>query len=399
MPPSPPLGPILTINAGSSSLRFAVYDDGTPPKRRWAGRIERIGLSGSTMTPYTGESASEPVAVSAADHLAAGAAMVDWLEGQLDSRTLIAIGHRIVHGGPHYDRPGRIDEEMMEELRRISPWDPDHLPPELALVGDMASRFAGVPQVACFDTAFHRHMPEVAKLVALPRRYREMGVQRYGFHGLSYAFVLGELRRLAGDEAAQGRVILAHLGNGASLAAVRDGVGVETTMGFTPASGVPMGTRSGDLDPGLARFIMQRDGLSPEQFDEMVHHRSGLLGVSGISPDMRDLLARRSADPRAGEAVDLFVYRVKKAVGALAAVLGGLDTLVFTGGIGEHAAPVRAGICDGMGFLGIELDAAANAADAPVISCPDGATVRIIPTDEQCRIAQAVREVLCDGEG
>ncbi len=252
-----------------------------------------------------------------------------------------------------------------------------------------------LPQVACFDTAFHREMPRVAKLLPIPRRFDAKGVQRFGFHGLSYTYLLEELERLAGPKAARGRLVLAHLGNGASLTAVRNGKSIDTSMGFTPAAGIPMSTRSGDLDPGLVWYLARTERMTGKQFHVMVHHQSGLLGVSQTSPDMRDLLARQSKDVRAAEAVALFCYQVKKWIGAFAAALGGLDMLVFTGGIGENAAEVRARICDGLQFLGIRLDARRNQAGTPVISASTSrVTVRVIRTDEEVTIAKTVCRVL-----
>jgi acetate kinase len=287
---------------------------------------------------------------------------------------------------------------MVAELHRLSPFDPEHLPEEILLTEAFHRRFPDLPQVACFDTAFHHDLPRVARLLPIPRRYEAQGVRRYGFHGLSYAFLMGELAHLDGAEAAQGRVILAHLGNGASLAAVRDGKPVDTSMSFTPTAGVPMSTRSGDLDPGLLWYLARTEGFDAKRFNEMVNFQSGLLGVSETSSDMHDLLDRETQDVRAAEAVALFCYQVKKWIGAFAAALGGLDTLVFAGGIGEHAPPVRARICDGLGFLGIELNETRNAKGAPLIS-PDAGrvTVRVIRTDEELMIARSVTRLLSLG--
>jgi acetate kinase len=312
-----------------------------------------------------------------------------------DDTAFEAVGHRVVHGGPHYREPQIVDSAMLTELRRIRSFDPEHLPAEIALMEVFAEKFPGTPQVACFDTAFHRDMPRVAKLLPIPRRYAAKGLERYGFHGLSYTYLMQELERVAGARAAKGRVILAHLGNGASMAAVRDGKSLDTTMAFTPAAGLVMSTRSGDLDPGIVTFLARSEGMTPAQFDHMVNRESGLLGVSETSPDMRDLLARESKDVRAAEAVTLFCYQAKKWIGAYAAALGGLDTLVFAGGIGEHAAPVRARICEGLEFLGIELDASRNTAHADVISTTNShAEVRVIRTDEELMIARSVCRVI-----
>jgi acetate kinase len=305
----------------------------------------------------------------------------------------------VVHGGPKYSEPQRITAEMVKELRDLSPFDPEHLPEEILLTEAFHRRYPDLPQVACFDTAFHHDLPRVARLLPIPRRYEALGVRRYGFHGLSYAFLMEELARLSGPEAARGRIILAHLGNGASLAAVRDGKPVDTSMGFTPAAGVPMSTRSGDLDPGLVWYLARTEGLDAKRFNQMVNFKSGLLGVSETSSDMRDLLDNEARDPRAAEAVALFCYQVKKCVGSFAAALGGLDALVFAGGIGENAPAVRARVCDGLGFLGIELDAGRNARNEGVISAAAGrVTVRVMHTDEERMIAETVCRVLGLGQ-
>jgi acetate kinase len=296
-----------------------------------------------------------------------------------------------VHGGPKYSQPQRITAEMVEDLRRLSPFDPEHLPEEILLTEEFHRRFPDLPQVACFDAAFHHDLPRVAQLLPIPRRYEAQGVRRYGFHGLSYAFLMGELARVAGTEAAQGRVILAHLGNGASLAAVHRGKSMDTSMSFTPTAGVPMSTRSGDLDPGLVWYLARTEGLDAKRFNEMVNFKSGLLGVSETSSDMRDLLEHETQDVRAAEAVALFCYQVKKWIGAFAAALGGLDTLVFAGGIGENAPVVRTRICNGLGFLGIQLEEKQNAANESVISAATSRVpVRVIPTDEEVMIARSV---------
>jgi acetate kinase len=287
---------------------------------------------------------------------------------------------------------------MVEELHRLSPFDPEHLPEEILLTEAFHRRFPELPQVACFDTAFHHDLPRVARLLPIPRRYEAQGVRRYGFHGLSYAFLMEELARVAGLQAARGRIILAHLGNGASLAAVYEGKSVDTSMGLTPTGGVPMSTRSGDLDPGLLWYLARTEKMSAKQFNEMVNFQSGLLGVSETSADMRDLLAREPQDVRAAEAVALFCYQVKKWIGAFAAALGGLDTLVFAGGIGENAPTVRARICERLRFLGIVLEEERNAANAGVISAAAGrVVVRVMRTDEELMIATTVCRVLSLG--
>jgi acetate kinase len=297
-----------------------------------------------------------------------------------------------------HTEPEIVTPELLAELHRISPYDPDHLPREIELIETFRERHPKLPQVACFDTAFHQTMPRVAKLLPIPRRFDAKGVQRYGFHGLSYAYLMEELARLGDPAATKGRVILAHLGNGASLAAVRDGKSIDTSMGFTPTAGLVMSTRTGDLDPGLAPFLLRTEQMTTQKFYEMVNHQSGLLGVSEISSDMRDLTAQEATDVRAAEAVALFCYQAKKWIGSFAAALGGLDTLVFAGGIGENASVVRERICEGLDFLGIKLNETRNSANAAIIS-EDGArvTVRVIRTDEELMIARSVCRLLGTG--
>jgi acetate kinase len=393
---------VLTINGGSSSIKFAIFEAGGSPQRILEGAIDRIGWPEATFrVKALDQSNNFSRPVTGPDHTAAvGAveavgALMDWIEERDGNNALAAVGHRVVQGGPKYYKAQRITAEMVVELHRLSAFDPDHMPEELLLTEAFHRRFPDVPQVACFDTTFHHDMPRVAQLLPIPRRYEAQGVRRYGFHGLSYAFLIEELARVAGPEAAQGRVILAHLGNGASLAAVRHGKSVDTSMSFTPAAGVPMSTRSGDLDPGLVWYLARTEKMSAKQFNEMVNFESGLLGISETSSDMRDLLKHETQDVRAAEAVALFCYQVKKWIGAFAAALGGLDTLVFAGGIGENAPPVRSRICDGLGFLGIELEEKRNAANAGVISTAAGrVAVRIIRTDEELMIAKTVCQVL-----
>jgi acetate kinase len=387
---------ILTINGGSSSIKFALFRVDDSVDRILKGKIERIGFPDATFSAESGERAnafSRPVA--APDHTVAVGALMDWIEETIGCDQLAGIGHRVVHGGPKYSEPTRITHEVVEDLRRLSPFDPEHLPEEIRLTEACHRRFPDLPQVACFDTAFHHDLPRVARLLPIPRRYDEQGVRRYGFHGLSYAFLMEELARVAGAEKARGRVILAHLGNGASLAAVHNGKPVDTSMGFTPAAGLPMSSRSGDLDPGLVWYLARMDAIDAKRFNEMVNSQSGLLGVSETSSDMRDLLKSEAADIRAAEAVALFCYQVKKWIGAFAAALAGLETLVFAGGIGENAPVVRARICDGLGFLGIELEPERNAANAGVISKDASrVTVRVMTTDEELVIARTVAHVL-----
>jgi len=386
---------ILTINGGSSSIKFALYQTGELLKRWLYGKVDRIGLPGTNLTSNDlTQNQQDSHSIAASDHRSAANFLIDWLEEQDGFASVGAVGHRVVHGMKHTE-PERVTQELLGELHRISPYDPDHLPREIDLIEAFRQRHPKLPQVACFDTAFHRTMPRVAKLLPIPRRFDAKGVQRYGFHGLSYAYLMEELARLGDPAATKGRVILAHLGNGASLAAVRDGKSIDTSMGFTPTAGLVMSTRSGDLDPGLAPYLARTEQITAKQFYEMVNQQSGLLGVSEISSDMRDLLAQEAGDVRAAEAVALFCYQAKKWMGAFAAALGGLDTLVFAGGIGENVPIVRSRICDGLGFLGIELEEKRNAVNAGVIST-DGSrvTVRVIHTDEEWMIAKTVCRIL-----
>jgi len=387
---------ILTINGGSSSIKFALFEAGGSLQRVLAGAIERIGLPDTTFrVKGVNQADTFSRSVAAPDHTAAVGALMDWIGQRSEGDALAAVGHRVVHGGPKYDEPQRITADMIEELHRLSPFDPEHMPEEILLTEAFHRRFPDLPQVACFDTAFHHDLPRVARMLPIPRRYEAQGVRRYGFHGLSYAFLMGELARVAGTEAAQGRVILAHLGNGASLAAVRHGKSVDTSMSFTPTAGVPMSTRSGDLDPGLVWYLARTEGVDARRFNEMVNFESGLLGVSETSSDMRDLLEHETQDVRAAEAIALFCYQVKKWIGAFTAALGGLDTLVFAGGIGENAPAVRARVCDGLDVLGITLEDGRNTANEGVISAAAGrVSVRVIRTDEEWMIAKMVCHVL-----
>jgi len=386
---------ILTINGGSSSIKFAMYEDGESPKRALYGAVDRIGPAGANLTFHdTIRNLQDSRSIDAPDRSSAAVLLINWLEERAGFESVKAVGHRVVHG-MNYTEPQLVTKDLMDELRRISPYDPEHLPAAIELIEVFRRRHPKLLQVACFDTAFHRTMPRVARLLPIPRRFDAMGIQRYGFHGLSYAYLMEELGRVAGPAVAQGRVILAHLGNGASLAAVRDGKSIDTSMGFTPAGGLPMGTRTGDLDPGVAWYVMHSEKLTSKQFNNLINHESGLLGVSEISSDMRDLCRRQASEIPAAEAVELFCYQTRKWIGAFAAALGGVETLVFAGGIGENAGEVRARVCNGLGFLGIELDETRNAANAPVISTEASpATVRVIRTDEERMIARAVHRLL-----
>jgi acetate kinase len=376
---------VLVLNAGSSSLKFALFDRSPSLTRTFAGTIDRIGSSKASFTlSGIDTQEAERSEIPAGDHVNGLRYLLERLTEAAGGTGLRAVGHRVVHGGTRYREPQRVDNAMLAELRRISAFDPEHLPAEIALMEFLAAKFPHIPQIACFDTAFHSAMPRVAKLLPIPRRYQSKGVQRYGFHGLSYEYLMTQ-------PGMNGLIILAHLGNGASLAAVRDGQPLDTSMAFTPTAGLPMSTRSGDLDPGLVGYLAHTEQMTAEQFHAMTNWQSGLLGVSETSSDMRDLLAREANDQRASEAVALFCYQAKKWIGAFAAALGGLDTLVFTGGIGENAPVIRARICNGLEFLGIELDQQQNAANAEVISASESSVaVRVIRTDEELMIAKTV---------
>jgi acetate kinase len=386
---------ILTINGGSSSIKFALYQVEEPLKRTLYGKVDRIGLGGTNLTYHDPDGKPQAsLSLTVTDHKSAVNFLIDWLEKQDGFSSVGAIGHRVVHGMKH-TAPELVTQELLDELQRIRPYDPEHLPREIELIEAFRKRYPKLRQVACFDTAFHRTMPRVAKLLPIPRRFDAKGIQRYGFHGLSYAYLMEELIRLGDPAASKGRVILAHLGNGASMAAVRDGKSIDTSMGFTPTAGLVMSTRTGDLDPGLAPYLARTEQITTKQFYEMVNHESGLLGVSETSSDMRDLLAQESGDVRAAEAVALFCYQAKKWIGSFAAALGGLDTLVFAGGIGENAPLVRARICEGLNFLGIELDESRNAETAGVISTDASrVAVRVIHTNEELMIARTVGRIL-----
>jgi acetate kinase len=376
---------ILAINRGSSSIKFAVYPESLD-RPAVSGKLERIGLPDSVFRAWDGAHASlvdqRPKLV---DHQAALKTLLDWLRGR--NLELRAVGHRVVHGGRQYDRPTLVTPEVVATLKSLIPLAPEHLPQEIAAIEAITRLHPDLPQVACFDTAFHRTMPRMAQLYGLPRELADEGILRYGFHGLSYEYIAGEAPR--------GRVIAAHLGNGSSLAAIRDGVSVDTSMGFTPTGGIPMGTRSGDLDPAVVLYLIREKKVPPERVGALVNEHAGLLGLSGLGSDVQDLLAKENEFPAAAEAIAVFCYQARKYAGALAAALDGVDTLVFAGGIGENASPIRERICAGLGYLGIHLDPAANAAHADVISAGDSkVSVRLIRTNEELVIARHAKEQL-----
>ncbi|HXP89712.1 MAG TPA: acetate/propionate family kinase [Fibrobacteria bacterium] len=387
---------ILTVNGGSSSIKFALFEEGVGSRRVLAGAVEGIGSPSPCLWFREGTPGRETRApIAAGDHEAAVEVLMDWVQEHLPGDALAAVGHRVVHGGAAYGMPEFVTPEMVDDLVRLSPFDPEHLPEEILLTRAFHRRFPKLPQVACFDTEFHRDMPPVARRLAIPRRFDSLGIRRYGFHGLSYQFLMEELARLDAPLAKTGRVVLAHLGSGASLAVVHAGQPLDTTMGFTPAAGIPMATRSGDLDPGLPRFLSRSTGMDGKAFDHMIHFESGLLGISETSSDMRELLLKSGEDERCAQAVDIFCYQIRKCIGAYAAAAGGLDALVFSGGIGENSPEIRARVCEGLGFLGIDLDPERNLENAGLISSDSGrVAVRMIRTDEEMMIARSVSRLL-----
>jgi acetate kinase len=390
---------LLALNGGSSSIKFGLYQARSSLPLVLKGRIERIGLSPTVFSLTEGEQ-TERRELGRLDFQAAVDHLVEWLLHSGFGKDLRAIGHRVVYGGNRFCEPQELTPSAIEELRQLSPLDPEHLPGEIAMVETLAAHFPDLPQIACFDTAFHKTLPTEAKLLPLPRRLYAYGVRRYGFHGLSYAFLMEELQQLAGRKVAQGKVILAHLGSGASLAAVENGRCRETTMGFSPASGLPMGTRSGELDPGLVWFLHSRLEMGAWEIYRMAVEESGLLGVSERSPDFQELLRWEKEDVRAREATSLFCYHVRKAIGALVAVLGGLDALVFSGGIGANSPEARERSCQGLKFFGIELDPERNLkGDRLVSSSNSRVSVWAIPTDEEQMIARYVWRKLFSHEG
>jgi acetate kinase len=386
---------ILTINGGSSSIKFSLYRISESLEELFSGEIENIGSEKATLHFTTAKDQKEnSINFQASTHDEAADNLIDWLEKQEDFHSVKAIGHRIVHGMKHTE-PELITDSLLIELKKISGFDPEHLPEETKLIEVFQKRYPALKQIACFDTSFHTSMPVVAKLLSIPRRYYEMGIQRYGFHGLSYAYLMEELERREGLEAANGKIILAHLGSGASLAAVKEGRSLDTSMGFTPTAGLPMGTRTGDLDPGVAWYLMQQEKLTPKEFSQLINHESGLLGISETNSDMRELMKIEETDHRAKQAVQLFCYQTRKWIGSFAAVLNGLDILIFAGGIGEHSPEVRSKVCDNLAFLGIELDEINNMNNEYLISTEiSKVKVYVIKTNEELMIAKLVYNML-----
>ena len=388
---------ILVVNAGSSSIKFSMFaldQRGDSLALRYHGQIEGIGSEARFLAVdadgrRVADHAVAGPRVGGGDHETALSALLEWIAGHTDGLRVVAVGHRVVHGGEQFAAPVVVDAAILDQLEKLTPLAPLHQPHNVGPIRVIARIAPNVAQVACFDTAFHRTQPPVAQLFALPRELSATGIKRYGFHGLSYEYIASILPAFVGDAAA-GRVVVAHLGNGCSMCAMRSGKSVATTMGFTALEGLPMGTRSGAIDPGVVLYLLTERGMSIDDVSDLLYHRSGLLGVSGISNDMRKLLASEARE--AAEAVELFVYRIGRELGSLAAALGGLDAVVFTGGIGEHAASIRARVCANAAWLGIRLDPEANVADGPRISAADSPTAAwVIPTNEELMIARHTR--------
>src|SRR5277367_4349439 len=390
---------VLTMNRGSATLKSTLYEVGRDPGKRaealvsisvaysytTSARLKIIDANGATLLDSS---------VKGTNSNAALETMFAWLEKHEYLSGLQAAGHRLVHGGARYTQPQRITPKFLAALKKLVPLDPDHLPAAIKGIKFVAKKFPKLPQVACFDTAFHSPLPTVAKMYALPRRFYDAGIRRYGFHGLSFEYIIGALRKLD-PKLAAARVIVAHLGSGASIVALQNGISMDTSMGFTPLEGLVMSARSGDVDPGLLLYLLAQKRMSAKAAAALLNKQSGLLGVSSITGDMRTLLEKAAQDPHAAEAIALFCYRAKKYIGAYAAALGGLDALVFTGGIGERASAIRERICSGLEFLGIEIDAAPNQANAAVISATNSrVNVRVIQTNEDLMIVQHVKTVL-----
>ena len=389
-------GTILTLNAGSSSLKFALFeiDPNSGLRPGPSGEIEDIGTSAHFIARNADGCVIDDKRWPGAgpDYAHMIESVITWAEGQLRGDSLIAVGHRVVHGGPDYDRPQIVTPDLLAALDRLVPLAPLHEPHNIAPMRAIAQARPDLPQVACFDTAFHHDMPRLATRLAIPLRYETEGIRRYGFHGLSYEYIAGKLRELA-PALSKGRVIVAHLGNGASLCAMKDSRSIDTTMGFSALDGLMMGTRCGNLDPGVVLYLLQQHGMTPETVEKLLYAQSGLLGVSGISSDMRALIA--SSDLRAREAIALFVFRMARETGALTSSLGGLDGLVFTAGIGEHAPAIRAMVCERLAWLGAKIDPIANARNDFTIGTPDSRiAIHVIPTNEELMIARHTLEAI-----
>lgn len=381
----------LVINSGSSSIKFAVYEVSENFSLQFSGKIDRIGLDDSTITINNSSNEKKINKIGKTDFHKAATLLIELLKKQSGFDRVTCVGHRIVHGLNHTE-PQIIDERLIKELDEISSYDPDHLPSEIEIIRLLKKSFPDLIQVACFDTSFHTTIPAVANMFAIPRKFYNEGIRRYGFHGISYSYLMEELEKRIGEKA-KGRIILAHLGNGVSLAAVKEGKCIDTTMGFTPTGGIAMSTRSGDLDPGIAWYLMQK-GMNAQKFNETINHKSGLLGISETSSDMQDLLQKEKDDRRAADAINLFCYQVKKTIGAFTAALSGLDILIFSGGIGENASVIRSRICSELLYAGIDLDEEQNKKNAFELSTKSSAVkIYMIPTNEELMIAKSAADI------
>ncbi len=384
---------ILTLNSGSSSLKFAVFDWQDEAELVYSGNSSGVGTDKAKLTIK--DSKKKRIleeSLPKVDHAAAFDRIVSWLEEVISLNDIKAVGHRIVHGGTKFLQHAIIDDTMIEELKHLVPFAANHLPPALDTIEHARTRFEHVLHVGCFDTVFHRDMPDVARIFALPYKLFEQGVERFGFHGLSYEYICLQLHRNFNDEAKNAKIVIAHLGNGCSLAAVKSLKGIDTTMGFSPTGGLVMGTRSGDIDPGLVTYLFEQLNYTPSDFANCVDHQSGLLGLSGISSDMQTLL--ESTEIGAARAVDVFCYQARKYIAAMSAALDGLDILVFTGGIGENSAEIRKRICSHLGFLGVKIDERKNGDSEQDISLNDAKTkILVIPTNEEIMIARHTAEI------
>jgi len=387
---------LLTINGGSSSIKFTLYNVIESLSPLLSGKLTGLGLPTASLRVKDLMLAEESaIDVKADDYQQAVAVILKWFQQHMDVESIVAIGHRIVHGGHQYKKPHWVSNELLNDLSVIIPLDPQHLPGEIQLIKAFQQQFPELKQIVCFDTEFHQHLPDVAKLIPIPRHYSDKGIYRYGFHGLSYQYLMQILQQQEGEKIYQQKIILAHLGNGASMTAVTNGQSIDTTMAMTPAAGLVMGSRSGDLDPGLFGLLNRSEGMTGEQFETMINQQSGLLGISTSTSDMQQLMEKRTEDSHAKDAVDIFCYQARKQIGAYAAALGGLDTLVFSGGIGENVAEIRAQICEQMQFIGIELDNNLNQQNALQISSRySRVKIWVIPTNEELMIAQSMCDLL-----
>ncbi len=380
----------LTVNAGSSSLKVSVYTLETDSSPSVSVAIEGIGTFDAYLIPNGEYGQPSVLTVAVANHTKAAELVIKWLEAKgVDTSQIEGVGHRVVHGGERYSEAVVIDDDVVAYFDSLVPLAPNHTPVILACLKVFRDHYHTVPHIACFDTAFFHHLPEVARTIAVPVEIRQSGVRRYGFHGLSYEYILGDFKTHEGEAAANGRLVIAHLGSGASLAAVKNGQPVDTTMGFTPASGIVMSTRTGDIDPGLIDYLLRERHMTPQEVSTMVYKQSGLLGVSGVTADMHSLLQHRHDNPQADLAINLFCYTIKKTIGAYAAAMGGVDSIIFSAGIGERSAAIRAQILDGLGFLGVAVDSERNERGERLISAEHSGTgVHVIPTHEDIIIAR-----------